>query len=336
MNFNAYVKSFGVSTLPYIELGIDDRMKLFVDHNQMITLSIDAPAGTFSPETVALIRRLDCASSMSKLELFMMAQMLGKGPKVFAPTAEQMFALERMALNLPIEDFHLPFDTTIIQLPAEYMKARTALSLPKMEPSGQPMFSVLHACKNKALMVHSVLYQSCSIKSWWRPAPEQDVEAWVSTKLGKITDDHLQGMRSSADELTTVCLILRASLNYCLLLDEVGIKRDGPESVNEYNQLVKWCAKSNKHTPTNKKNLIACPIKYSLKTKPTPLIRVVGSESELPNEQPGRSLAPHSRRGYYRFQRFGPGRTEKKRIRIPACIVNAHKLTGPCGGEYKT
>lgn len=336
MTFNHYVKSFGVPTIPYIELGHAERMKVYVAENQQVTLELDVIDGEVSQETKYFMRRMDQLSNMAKLEVFLMSQILGNGPKVFSPTADQMFALERMALNLSIDDFNLPFNTTVIELPDEYLKARVARSPDGNIQSGPPRFSVLHACKDKHLMIHGVMYDTCSIKSWWRPKPDQEVEAWVSDKLSKVNDDHLQGLRTSTDEIHSVCLILRATLNYCLLLDEVGIKRDGPESPSEYAQLVKWCAKNNKHTPLNKKNLMACPIKYSLKTKPTPLIRVVASDSELPNEEQGRSLAPHSRRGYYRMQRFGKDRAEKKRIRIPPCIVNAHKLTGPVGGSYST
>lgn len=53
------------------------------------------------------------------------------------------------------------------------------------------------------------------------------------------------------------------------------------------------------------------------------------TDSDGPSDEPGRSTAPHVRRGHWRRQRFGPGRTEVKRVRIAPVLVNASK--GPVG-----
>lgn len=43
-------------------------------------------------------------------------------------------------------------------------------------------------------------------------------------------------------------------------------------------------------------------------------------------EPTGRTTAPHRRRGHWRRQHFGPGRTQTRRVRIAPVMVNAGRL----------
>lgn len=60
----------------------------------------------------------------------------------------------------------------------------------------------------------------------------------------------------------------------------------------------------------------------------------VGPEDALPERQPvagehgDKSMPPHWRRGYYRSQAFGPGRSERRTVWIEPTLVRADRLTG--------
>ncbi len=50
------------------------------------------------------------------------------------------------------------------------------------------------------------------------------------------------------------------------------------------------------------------------------------AQPEARGEPTGRSTAPHRRRGHWRRQHFGPGRTQTRRVRIAPVMVNAGRL----------
>ena len=47
-----------------------------------------------------------------------------------------------------------------------------------------------------------------------------------------------------------------------------------------------------------------------------------------PGEPSGRVLPPHWRRGFLKMQHYGPGNTLRKRIAIPAVLINEHLYRG--------
>lgn len=269
---------------------------------------------------------LDSGSFMLKLQHIINCELFGAGPKVFRPTSEQMFALERMKLNLSWQDFATPYKCIVIELPEEYAKAR-----------GSGGCSVLYFDPKIPTFVHGQLYNNrTSYQTWWAPGKEADIETWFDETNARDLSENLGDLPLDADEKARELLIRRATLNYCLLLDEVGIKSNGPATPNQYNQLVKWCSKQNKHTHKNKMQLQAQPMLFSLKA-PTKLVRVVSSPSELPEAETGRVVSPHSRRGHYRMNPCGPNGSQRKRVRIPPTFVNKHLLFGPNpGSSYST
>lgn len=277
-------------------------------------------------ETAKYMKLIDAQKNAAiKIETYVSSQALGAGPKIFRPTSDQMFALEKMKLNLSVSDFAMPYPTVIIELPDEYKKAR----LPTAE------CLILHMHDATKFFIHTVLYgDGTSYKSWWPGRPWLDMEEWLVNGPWRDMGD----IKVELDEREAEINFRRVALNYCLLLDEVGVKHQGPASPNEYAQLVKWCQKKNVHTPLNKVNLQAQPHVYTMVRKPVDLVRVVGSMPPAHDaEETSRTVSPHSRRGHYRMQPHGVGNCERKRIRIPAVIVNKHLLTGPPPTqEYRT
>ena len=312
--------------VPYVssltEMGRRDTITLTC-RDSTIDISLDKE--NLTEEMRDLIEASSDQSFLFKLQLWTQTQVYGKGPKVFRPTAYQLFMLERMQLNLTAKDFAMPFETIVIELPEDYIKARTVEGL-------RPELVVFHY---KEIMLHTVWFGKVCLTSWWRTDTEAEIETWFRGGFHEYRDP--RDLPSSEQEGQLEKQIRRAIINYCLLLDEVGIKKRGPAIPNEYAKLVKWCQKDNKHTPKNKLELLRSPIIYEM-SRETELVRVVDESGKLPGEPTGRQVSPHSRRGYYRRQRHGPGNTLEKRVRIPPTIVNKHLLTGDMWQEkiYKT
>ncbi len=321
MTFAEITRTHMTALKQIIEIGQNGYLKMVYEPKPYISCM---PHPNATPETAAILEKLKNKSYVMTLEIYLQSLIYTQGPKVFRPTAEQMFALERMQLNLTVEDFNTPFETISIELPKEYVTAR-----------GLPEANVaqLHFQKEERFFVHNIMYEKHVMKTWWRPEPGDMIEEWMTEDYSHefaFTDVPVDDREVMAE-----FMIRRAVLNYCLLLDEVGVKKVGPAVPNQYNQLVKWCEKKNKHTAGNKAALVAQPIIYSLKA-PTRLVRAVATEADLPTTT-DRVVTPHSRRGHYRMQAHGVGRAERKRIRILPCIVNSHLLTGlPPTQEYRS
>jgi hypothetical protein len=288
--------------------------------------------GLLSQEARDLLTSIAERTFLERVECYMMSDLLGNGPKVFRPTAYQMFMLERMQLNIEVKDFNTPFRSMVIELPEEYAKAKQAGENP-------PNMVQFLFDKDTSTFMSSVILDEegdlRGLKSWWRGDPEQMVEDWFDYRYTE--DTRVSDLPTTEKEYAMDHVIRRAVVNYCLLLDEVGTKKVGPASPNAYAQLVKWVAKNNNHTAKNRLNLTAQPIIYDL-DKPVVLQRTIRDESALPASPSGKITDPHSRRGHYRMQPYGPRNALRKRIRIPPTFVNRHLLLGddPPTQTYQT
>lgn len=335
MTFLDYTKLTPGATLALTELGSKDSFKLIMDTLQnKMSVKIDQEAvnkcSNSTKEVVIEISRrfVGKAQFVDILDLLMLSRVLGHGPKVFRPTALQLRYLEQMDINVSVSDFHMPFSEIVIELPSDYTETKVVEnpfkdgSLAKAGPTHRPAFSVMLFDKDNGFYCHSLTMSNGSgLKGWWYPQPDWTLEEWL-----KVAEDSIK--HTTEEELRLETDVRRAILNYCLLLDEVGIKQDGPHNPNEYNQLVKWCGKKfNEHTIKNRLRKQLHPMIYSL-NKEVKLHVVVKSHGDLPSEETGVKMPPHHRRGHYRMQRYGVGLSEKKRIRVPPVFVNSHMLTG--------
>lgn len=332
MTFSEVIRTMGVNTDPYVELGMKKVMYLKVDDRKTTIHLAGERLQGLSEEAKGVMLVLAEMDFLMRIEAFVTAEVFGNGPKIFRPTAYQLKMLEQMQLTLTCKDFNMPFGTIVVELPKEFSQEKACNGV-------EPVIAILHHDKKNNLFIHDVFLNTKpfhSLKSWWGGSDDTELEEWCQSDYSRDTRpwDHLP---TSQQEYFAEAQIRRAVLNYCLLLDEVGIKKSGPESPNEHAKLVKWCEKKTIHTTKNKFRLQAQPIVYDLERE-TQLVRVI-SESEHANEigtHTGRKLIAHARRGYYRMQRYGIANSLSKRVRIPACIVNKHTLIAPIGATYKT
>ncbi len=314
----------------YTEIGMQGVFKLSADELTLKTGSLDK----LSNDALKIMHRYKEEPWLTKLDLFFLSEMLGKGPKVFRPTHEQLIALEQMRVNVEYAEFNLPFELCVFELPESY-------TADKITGGHRPEFMQLYMPASREIAISNIMFMGADpygMKSWQKNKG-QSVEDWASFEYEDNPEflNSTFASTSSDEERKIERKIRRAILNYCLLLDEVGIRSEGPESPNEYSQLVKWCKKNNKHTPGNKLRLRAQPMIYGLDKKPTELVRVVGQKEldAMTHEEREAFVSPHNRRGHWRHYRNDDG-TLKFRRRIPPVMVNKHLLTSPVAAVYKT
>jgi hypothetical protein len=328
MNLLELAKEVGVSTDTFVRLYQYKCVAIEASPSfpRGVAVTIDSRKIPRDDEEARLVAHgIKNLSVLEHLELYYQMVLWGEGPKIFRPSAEQLFALEQMNLNVEISDFHLPFRMIAVELPEAYRVTK------KDDTGAIPYVSLMFREPSINFFGHDLLYSRTAIKAYWRGLPDEHLEEWLA--LDYSAKKQVGRLETSLEEYTVEGQVRRAILNYCLLLDEVGYKDNGPQQPNEYAKLVKWCAKNNQHTQKNKRHLQAHPRIYGLSKAPTPLVRYVGSSNELPGEQPGWKVKPHCRRGHYRMQ---PTKTGPKRIRIAPVFVNAYLMLAPTGGTYQT
>jgi hypothetical protein len=328
MTFQEISRLAGMQCDAYAEIGMKKALFVKNENGHMsVELNEDA-VYSLSGKCAGIMLEAAHRPFITKLEVMLWCEVFSNGPKVFRPTSFQLEKLEEMVLNVESQDFHMPYETIVIELPKEYREARAITGF-------TPELSIFHHEKRTRIMVHSVTNGVYALKGWWAPTPTDELESWFDKEdyQSKTTE-----LPFSDQEAQIEYKIRRAITNYILLLDEVGIRECGPASPGEYAQLVKWCQKRNEHTPRNKLRLSQQGMVYDLKKPDIELVRIVTSEGDLPDHhKTDRKLRPHSRRGFYKMQPCGPKNSERKRIRIPSTIVNKHLLVGtlpPTG--YKT
>ena len=64
--------------------------------------------------------------------------------------------------------------------------------------------------------------------------------------------------------------------------------------------------------------------------------RETATEHHEGGEKGGWTVTPHWRRGHWRSQPCGPGRSERKRVAIPAVLVNGHLFLGSMADTMAT
>jgi hypothetical protein len=281
-------------------------------------------------ECIDFLRVVNGMDFLEQLEVYITGSILATGPKVFRPSAQQLRHLELMDLNLTFGEFNTPFPFVIVELPDEYAKERVITTIEGVED--HPNYSVLYHDPAAQFICHQVVFgegeRGQGMRTWWSPsAPDQHMETWFKTDQ-PWSDQYLAANHTTPSDHAAESKIKRAVLNYCLLLDEVGVKKVAHVNQGEYAQLVKWCQKRTSHTQRNRERLDSLAVVYKPSTE-VELVRHVTEDGGGGSNPTGRKMSPHVRRGHYRMVPYGPVTVVPRptvRRRIPICFVNAHLL----------
>lgn len=266
-------------------------------------------------------------SSLVATEGYVMSQMYGIGPKIFKPTALQFQMMEHITLNVPCSDYNQPFPTMIFEIPenqykADYIGSRFDLGKHK------PIFMVLHYAAHVKTLFGLLMFDSeQSAKIIIRLNLTEEIEEALQltfSGLGQIYKENEVRLSESEDQVHEA--IIRTAINYCLLINEKGMKNKGPYNPNHYKRLQKH-ANGDVNPAKAKEALRLHPIVYTIE-QDIELFKV--SKEPLINDPnySGREQSPHWRRGYYRQQPYGPNNSLRKRKFIPHVFVNMRKFNG--------
>lgn len=257
-----------------------------------------------------------------QIDVYVRVKILQTGPKLFRPTEAQCLLGRETDLNLAFEGYAQPYPFMILELPDNYAESKV-IENPKelIDYSGTEKLDPLtNRRKPGVVVVHydPIVKVLITVVKW------EDMATNVRYHVFNSMDDNIADFIALGDN-EVEREIRRVALNYCLLVDEYGAKRVGYDNESYANRLARRADKG--RSRMNAQLLKALPIVYKI-DQSVKLLKTVARASDLPGEETGRTTSPHHRRGHYRMQAYGPGRSQRKRIRIPPVFVNSHLFLG--------
>jgi hypothetical protein len=295
----------------------------------LIQCSLDTFQFNPNPKAPALAHELAKAmfamGASSVIEGYTMSKMLADGPKVFAFDALTCEALENFELNVACTDYHQPFPSLVIELPKDYIEKRV---VPFERGTHAPDFAVVHHDpeKNVVMLIvrmssHQVLTRLLKLDL----APTLE-EVW---DMGKRTWGPEDSLAMTPEENALGTAICKLALNVCLLGTTYGVKCIGPENPSHYERLKRYAKvarkKGRERVEQADIELLTHPMRFEFAEEVTVYSREPGEER---NGVGGWTVKPHWRRGHWRQQPCGPGRSERRRIAIPSVLVNGQLMVG--------
>ena len=266
----------------------------------------------FDTEVNLMCRRLSSDNGMNVLENWVMGKFLKDGPKVVSPSAEQCEMLRLVDANLTLSDFMPPFETVAIFWPDELMRS---LSKEHGKPCSQ--LTVMHYDRAIPYLVSLSGGGFCDTN-----------EHLLIIGDTNLIEQNLKDWESRNEMQASQTMVLnRIAINLCLLLTRYGYTEE-PE-----------CDERRKHREPRK--LANTKIRrkrqqhrQQLQESATKLVlsQEVTFSRHIPNvgmrNGVGGEKSPHWRRGHFRRQRVGCGRTETKLVFIPPMLIRADRFSG--------
>lgn len=277
-----------------------------------------------SKDVVSLLKYVE-GNVTHTLEVFILSQVLGGGPRIFQFDHLDFNYLEMVDINIGVEDYVQPFKTIVIELPDKFVESHMA-DCPQTGAGHKPILCILHweQDKKNGFLIAQVLFDSLqSYKVMIYTKPGETIEEEIRKMINQyyVYEDSLETSEGER-EVTVKCL--RACINAALLVDEIGIKTEGPKNKKYYEKLRERLQKGNKHTLVNRRELTGIPLYYTVQQD----VKLYSTITSNEGKEGGGTIRPHLRRGYYKMQPHGEGRKLRKRIRIAPVFVNAGLFAG--------
>jgi hypothetical protein len=121
--------------------------------------------------------------------------------------------------------------------------------------------------------------------------------------------------------------LTKMALNVCLMATAYGVRCLGPANPSHYERLkrhVKVAAKKGREQQEKAERELRTAVVFYGFAQEITLFRQETTEPD--NGKGGWTVTPHWRKGHWRWQPCGPGRSERRRIAIPSVLVNGHKM----------
>ena len=295
-------------------------------------LRISRDSFVFDPNPAAPSIALEMAKAVFTMgasactESYVMSRTLAEGPKVFAFDALTCEALENFDLSLGTADYLQPFPSVVIELPDDYTRKRVVpferghhapdFLIVRHEPEAGCVLVTMHLTSHQVLTRLLKLAPAWTLEEMWA----KGARAWdAKDSLGMTPEESALG--SSLTKL---------ALNVCLLATAYGVKCLGPGNPSHYERLKRYAQLARKRGRDVEKadlDVQLVPVRYAFAQEVTLYQREPAAEHHAAGEG-GWNVSPHWRRGHWRSQPCGPGRQERRRVAIPAVLVNGHLFMG--------
>ena len=227
------------------------------------------------------------------LDDFVMSKCLAGGPKLLRPTVEQCEALKRVDINIAFKDYQQPFPTFMVEFPEEFRR-----DLSEAYDSECPFAVVTYHNANTIISValrRDHVNVTRVMSNRWTTIEE-------GLRDGIIDDDE------QAADIDLAQVVQRIAINFGLLLTCYGVKE--AEYANpEHNNLVRLAKKKNKDKAERAQRLLAGEIRCIAFAQDVVAHITQQSADYVPGSG---TKCVHWRRGHFRNQPYGAGRTTKR------------------------
>lgn len=284
------------------------------------------------PVTRRFLHLLSERSQSSQSEVYCLAQALASGLKLFQPPELLLDSFEHYDLNVRVADYHQPFTTFFIDLPAPYAQRHRCSAVDGEVET--PLGFLCHYERDLRCM-HCVIplgNSTCLTYNVDWADGDKTIEETIVDNRGKVVG----GQAQSQSEWDLTERLLRSCLNLSLMATNYGLHELGPANPSHFKRTTERVAKAVKKgdhdlAASNQRQLLKIPICFGFEqTCPllAPLRGHGDSQSGNARSNAAGYVRPHWRRGHWRTQRFGPGLSQTKTIAIPAVLVNADLVLG--------
>jgi hypothetical protein len=232
-----------------------------------------------------------------------------------------------MSRTLATADYLQPFPSVVIELPADYTRKRV---VPFEEGSHAPDFVIVrHEPEAGCVLVTMHLTSGQVLTRLLKLDPAWTLEEmWDKGKRAWGAGDTL-GM--TPEEAALGSALSKLALNVCLLATAYGVRCLGPANPPYYERLKRYAKLARKRGREQQAKaemeVRLMPLRYAFAQEVT-LYQKERGTGQHGNGEGGWTVSPHWRRGHWRWQPCGAGRSGRRRVAIPSVLVNGHLFVG--------
>lgn len=262
---------------------------------------------------IALLRTLRQQAPDELWALFVQSKLISDGPKVLRPTAEQCEALEHVDVNVSFDEYEQPFPVVVVEVPEAF---RRGLS----QRFGIP-------CPRFVMTFHDKLSRYIVSMCQFGPGEAGTFTVLSPRPEWKTIEDALHlCLVDDGPDIQLGEVLYRIAINFGLLLTRFGAKDCGPIDPRAYAKQQEIAQRKKGRKAERARRLLAATVNLLDFEQQV----VFCDKSHVTGESTGdgKGKKPHWRRGHFRRQSCGEGRSERKLIFVRPCFINAAHFHG--------
>lgn len=272
-----------------------------------------------APNGLALLDEIAGSSVLNLIRLYCASKALAQGPKLLRPSYRDCVAFENKDLAVAFDDYQQPYPTVLVEFPESYRQELT-------ERFGVNCCRGI-ICHHEKPAGHIVCITDAISK---RP---QIIDIMTARPEYHSIEQALNVRSDEGKDIEQGIVLQRVALNLCRMLTIAGCRVVGPADRKQLATIKKGLRRSNRGTNSRlrlAKQAIPTVITFDQSIEYDLFEAKVSKprgESES-TEAKGVSKTPHWRRGHFRRQRFGPGRSQVRLQFIRPVLVNKPLFQG--------